>query len=726
MATRMDNSDTYSIIDYGDERYGNLEDEKTLKNSADEDATMYFGSFSRAAEEGIRSLTNFVSVQQEGWTGAADQGSLYDQPQNSLLLTLPTFDEMRNVLQWNASNINPTDNATRTNAAEPYAEPSLPEFEDEQDVSTLGSPSQLREGQQQQPQYRPRAPPSPHGSRASNDKRQGVGSSKKSSGSYKNPPARGKSQTRNASRGRPSVRGKSVSRTRKRSKPRGKSMERKQVGGAGGSRSLSLDSGPRGRSLSTPRQNARNNNNNRGRSRTKGPPNRKAGPSKGRKGQGNTMTTTTKNKNSNAGGFLQRSLSIVRKPQRNVRNAPPAKEARRLVKKPVRKQLPKQQARHHNKDDDSKVSSGRVSSAMDAIWRRVKSSAKKGNDKKGRPTIVKQQPMKNKQRTRPPTNNNGPTKVVAVKKNPARIQNQAGPQKRNVVKRQEQDSRKSRESKESREPRRRASATAARQRAHVEEREAPEPSIPEQLVPKQQGNESQWLGAITDSFVTPWSLKKKESNMADFENDRLGEDDAKSVRRQRLESAHEVVQETNFLPVQSHDLDSLTNSVSFELTTIGSETEGSKSLNWGPLMRREYLNQNGRLNSAWTEVAESAAVIARYVEDPEGHDSVVSVDEKEFRQAVTTFREHARRLNIGEKRLYATVRDDPSILEASTYDNQTLDEMWLNVGRTIDQRIDSYVDAFEDVFNRVQTFNDAHSCAPISIKDDRRRGRANE
>jgi hypothetical protein len=246
----------------------------------------------------------------------------------------------------------------------------------------------------------------------------------------------------------------------------------------------------------------------------------------------------------------------------------------------------------------------------------------------------------------------------------------------------------------------------------------------EEFVPPEATDDGSWLGSYTESFVKQWGAKEQKQSMANFENDRLGEMDSPPAgvgRTKRLENTHEY-EDRGYLNTENPS-DSLTNSVSFQLTAISSddnddiETRGEASTGslWTASMKSTYKRKDGSTNEDWDEIVMSADVVARRIQGRNvrrapNRDS----RDKEVQNAMTTIKTHANLLNMREKELYTVVCDDPCLLNGSTFDSKaeslaSLDYLF----KTIDDRIDDYVDAFDTVFTCVQTLNDGFSCAPM-------------
>jgi hypothetical protein len=375
-----------------------------------------------------------------------------------------------------------------------------------------------------------------------------------------------------------------------------------------------------------------------------------------------------------------------------------------------RKIVKKNQIKNVDRDDysSSRASSGRMGSVL-ALLQRVKSNAKASEDKAGQKNEAEKlkvggKPHGMKGARHPPTKNNpklssppkGAAKPVPKRKNGKTMNDQAPRKTVNEKKIQ----RKPRDQKKQEDPTSKNAAAPGNQaedkyktlenmQTVVEEAEPPSdydlhPSL------KDAGS---WLGSLTESFIAPWGTKKEQTqSMADFENERLGDMERPPDRignSKRLESAHEGDTTGVFSPVDAYELGALTDSVSFELTIDSGDdddfgTEGEASSMWTDSMTSAYVSGTGTKNEAWGEIVKSASIIARHVGGAEARDPASYRGNKEFENALLAFKAHARRLKMGEKELYAAVRDDPSILNQSTYDSgDTLDALWSHVGERL-------------------------------------------
>ena len=675
----VNNSDTFSVETSQKDRYLNPEAEAQPSLLVEPEAQHInnFGSLTRAAEEGLKNFTSYVG----------NQGDIYGQAASGLLGSFPTFDDMKNAMNNH-----------------------IKVSEDRDEISTLGTPPQLRYESEQQLLRQKKllvemsdistlgTPPPLRGQILRVEEAKDVETpSKKSSlknvtanaSSRGRQPARGRS----ASRGRSKSRARSVSRGRDSSRPRGRSMNRQRAASRGRSKSTGR-SQARGRSQSRPRTSQKVRS-----------------PSK------------TKQSNSRRG----------KTPQRNNKSV--SKTRRSNAKKPCRKP---QKQKKGVKDDRSDASSSKIK----IMWKRVKPinkfSLKKDTSANGK---KKQSDKVNKQN--PKAHRHSQPK--SVKSNQSRSRKSSPLKKRSNAKRQEQDTARSSEGRQPYVEHRRSPVSQRIEYFEAVEEERDPPSYAEQhqqqqqfLLKHQESLNGSLFGSLTNSFTNPWGKQKsKAPSMAQYENDRLGEHKPVS-RKIRLEDSYEHAEVRHFRPVNDDELDSLTNSVSFQLTEKSSQsktTAESSFLSWNTRMKRRYLNRKGKMNSKWDELEESASIIAKYMTDTQTRSSrgrkiaIDSVDEEDFQRAVSKFRHHARALGMGEKTLFATVRDDPSILEASTYDDDTLDDVWMNFGRALDDRIDEMVDGFDNVLQGVETFNDMYSCAPISVaevKQKRRRRKVAE
>ena len=237
------------------------------------------------------------------------------------------------------------------------------------------------------------------------------------------------------------------------------------------------------------------------------------------------------------------------------------------------------------------------------------------------------------------------------------------------------------------------------------------PEALEEYAPPEASDDASWLGSFTEGFVQQFGANEPHQSMADLEDLSV-----QIERTQRYESANETGETGYFTP--SNPSDSLTNSVSFKLSSIGDNgdtgSQGEDSL-WTESMAGAYRSENGNTNEDWDEIVRSTDVVARLVEDGSIQRAPGRFhQDEEAMHAVSTIRSHADRLNMRERELYAAVRDDPSLLNGSTYydsDGESLDSLDSidYLFRPLDDRIDNLVDAF--------------GCAPTGRESDRRRGR---
>lgn len=237
-------------------------------------------------------------------------------------------------------------------------------------------------------------------------------------------------------------------------------------------------------------------------------------------------------------------------------------------------------------------------------------------------------------------------------------------------------------------------------------------------------DEASWL----EDIVGHWKHGKEgQPLMADLEDQRLGELDDRPPRigttKRRLEAAFDSTQdEAYFQPVSEFGLGTLTNSVSFALSVEEMDREdidtvaaaasaldiisGDSDPLWTVGMTNEYGSKGGTAgNQGWTEIVKAADILSRYYFDgnQEEEESLGEHTFAKVRSALSTFKDHAARLNVTEKALFAAVRDDPSVLESTrTFDDDDggMSGIWSHIGRPLDKYIESYAKAFEAVFKR--------------------------
>jgi hypothetical protein len=237
-------------------------------------------------------------------------------------------------------------------------------------------------------------------------------------------------------------------------------------------------------------------------------------------------------------------------------------------------------------------------------------------------------------------------------------------------------------------------------------------------------DEGSWL----EDLVGHWQHSKEDQpSMADLEDQRLGELDDRPTRigtTKRLEAAFDPTQDdAYFEPASTFGLGTLTNSVSFDLSeqdtdpedTAAAATAAADALDiisddtdtlWTDTMTTEYGSKGGTAgNRAWMEIVKAADILSRYYFSGNQEEEESSLDEQtytEVRSALSTFKDHAIRLKVKERELFAADRDDPSVLGSTgTFDDDGgMSAIWSQIGRPLDKYIDSYVDAFESVFKR--------------------------
>ena len=190
--------------------------------------------------------------------------------------------------------------------------------------------------------------------------------------------------------------------------------------------------------------------------------------------------------------------------------------------------------------------------------------------------------------------------------------------------------------------------------------------------------------SIYDAFGN-WSRHESRDRMSAYENSRLGDVDGSiATSRRRLEIPPEKT-------IAQEDL-SQTPSV-LEDESVTNEFEETET--------KAELTVVASVAEAWDEIMESAAIIARHYEvDWRGESESIRMKEGEdFREAMKIFREHAKRLNIDPNDLFAAVREDASLHENSTSDDdETIDylgDLWAGLAPGVDAGLDRYVDAVD-------------------------------
>lgn len=218
----------------------------------------------------------------------------------------------------------------------------------------------------------------------------------------------------------------------------------------------------------------------------------------------------------------------------------------------------------------------------------------------------------------------------------------------------------------------------------------------------QQSSASSWIGTITDT-IESWSKREPKLSMAAYEDTRLGDLNVPPTRvrtTRRLEIAEESTVVESRGRAASFDSDSLTNSVSFQLTTT-SEIASVASDRWTQGAADAQRSLEGTSSRAWTEIVKSAEIIAHHYQVAllDANNSARLREEKKFRDALHIFRLHAHRLKMSDRELFAAIREDPSVLnDYSTFDDDdTLDalgDLWEGFGNS---GLDRYVEAVERI-----------------------------
>ena len=217
---------------------------------------------------------------------------------------------------------------------------------------------------------------------------------------------------------------------------------------------------------------------------------------------------------------------------------------------------------------------------------------------------------------------------------------------------------------------------------------------------KENQEDGSWLIALTESWATPWYRKVQPSvTMADLEDQRLGDNylpPDRVVNTRRLEAGENIYQPkmTQFEPVDPDLLGSLTDSVSFALSTdhrvkTGGVNTDSAS-DWDEATPKKDAPRSRGRGDNWREIVEASDVLARHGFYERRGDYSLRKNAK-VTSAHKTLRQHAARLNLKERDLYSALREDPSFfLSAASFESRSsLALLWDHVWKGTDQAIGS-------------------------------------
>ncbi len=222
------------------------------------------------------------------------------------------------------------------------------------------------------------------------------------------------------------------------------------------------------------------------------------------------------------------------------------------------------------------------------------------------------------------------------------------------------------------------------------------------------------LDSFYDAFAT-WNAAQSKESMAAYENIRLGDADVSagklSSTRRRLEIAPEKM--------GNDELQQLS-----QVSPAFDRQQGNNDIDGEDTETKAEMTIVDSVAEEWEEIIDAAAVIARHYEVDwlDESDSIRKKENKDFREALKTFKEHAKRLNMDHQELFAAVREDQSDLnDYSTFDEDStfhyLGNLWAGLVPGVDAGLDRYVDAFDGMMDRFRCGTSRRNGSKINSLD---------